>query len=65
MYIAEICGDTETGYAIIARVKFKNFRRFNAFMRYYSKKYQCMIRAYRDSLWYETFKNGKDIWNIW
>ena len=65
MYRCEIClnDGSYTGYGYSASLRFHNQQRFETFCFYYSRKYLCMIRLFDGNWWYETVKDGKDIWN--
>ena len=67
MYIAEICTHSvNDGWVPQQHIRFANGKRFLTFMRYYTRKNpDIIIRAYCDTFWFETFKNGADIWNCW
>ena len=66
MYRCEIClnDGSYVGGGYSARLRFRNLKRFQRFCFYYSRKYHCMIRMFVDDWWFETVKDGKDIWNV-
>ena len=65
MYRCEIClnDGSYVGCVYSASLRFHNQKRFETFCFYFSKKYHCMIRLFDGNWWYETVKDGKDIWN--
>ena len=44
---------------------FYNKRKLDFFLRYYSSKYDVLIKVYYMGEWIESYHKGKDIWNCY
>ena len=53
----------DNGY--VGSLSFRNVKRTIYFARYYTSKCDCLIKLYDNDTWLSTYRNGRDIWNIW
>lgn len=49
----------------VGSLSFRNVKKILYFCRYYTSKYDCLIKLYDHDTWLSTYRNGRDIWNIW